>query len=133
MRHLTSHRSSLSKSSSEGKGSLGCIATLLLLGLTLLVSVRVGPPYFAYKSFEADVKKETSRAGANAFDDETVIRNILDLAKRNEIRLPRENITVERYAGQIMISVHYVMPLDLLFYQRDINFDIRASSFVGRL
>jgi len=54
--------------------------------------IRVGPDYYAYKSFEADVKTEASRAGANFLDDETILRNVIDLARKNEIRLKEENV-----------------------------------------
>ena len=121
------------KSNIEGKGLLGCIVTLLILGVMVLITIRVGPPYFAFKSFEADLKKETSRSGANGLDDETIIRNVLDLAKRNEMRLKREDISVERYAGQLFINIRYVLPLDLILYERDINLEVRTSSYIGHL
>jgi len=121
------------KTNSEGKGTLGCIVTLLILGVMVLMLMRIGPPYFAFKSFESDLKKETSRSGANSFDNETIIKNVLDLAKRNELHLKREDVTVERYSSQLFISVHYVLPMDLIVYQRDLNLDVRTSSLIGRL
>ena len=117
----------------EGKGTLGCIITLLLLAIATVATIRIGPPYFAFKSFEADLKKETSKAGANAYDDETIVKNVVDLARRNEIRLQKEDVTVERYAGQVFVSVHYALPVDLFFYEHKINMDVRTSSYVGRL
>ncbi len=117
----------------EGRGTLGCLISIVVLGVLIVATLRIGPPYFAWKSFEADLKKETSRAGANAYDEETIIKNVLDLAKRNELPLQRENITVERYAGQVAIKVRCTLPLDLFFYEREINFEIRTTSLVGRL
>jgi hypothetical protein len=133
MRRVTSHRSNRMRSDNEGKGTLGCIITLLLLAIATVATIRIGPPYFAFKSFEADLKKEASKAGANAYDDETIIKNVVDLARRNEIRLQKEDVTVERYAGQVHVTVRYSLPLDLFFYQHNINMDVRVSSLVGRL
>lgn len=133
MRRLKRYKDTLLSSDAAGKGLTGCVVAMIMLGIFILISMRVGPPYFAVKSFEADVKKEASRAGANAMDDETVVRNLLDLARRNEMHLDQENIRIERYAGQIHIKIHYTMPLDLIVYQRDLDFNIEASSYVGRL
>ncbi len=119
--------------SNEGKGTAGCLFSLLLLAIATLVAFKVGPPYFAYRSLQADVKTEVSRAGAHFYDDETLIRGILDLARKNEIPLKREEIKVERFAGQVYIKIHYSVPVDLIVYQRDVDFDITAQSFIGRL
>jgi len=119
--------------SNEGKGTAGCLFSLLLLTLATVVAIKVGPPYFAYRSLQADVKTEVSRAGAHFFDDETLIQGILDLARKNEIPLKREAIKVERFAGQLYIKVHYSVPVDFIVYQRDVDFDITAQSYIGRL
>ena len=118
---------------SDGKGQLGCLIFVVLAGAAILVGVRVGPPYFAYKSLEADIKTEVSRAGAHFFSDEAVIQNVLDVAKKNEISLKREDIKVERNAGQIHLVVHYTVPVDLVVTQHTFDFNIKASSFVGTL
>lgn len=117
----------------EGKGAVGCLVSLLILAIGILVTAKVGPPFFAFKSFEADVKTEISRAGAHFYDDELLMRNILDLAKRNEVPLREEEIKIERFAGQIFVKINYSVPVDLIVYQRDMDFDIAASSFIGRL
>ena len=120
-------------SGDEGKGMTGCLISLVLLGLLVVVTIRVGPPYFAYKSFESDLKRETSRAGANGYDEETIVRNVLDLAKRNELPMTRENIAVERAAGIVSVRVHCTVPIDLFFYERRFEFDLKTSSLIGRL
>ena len=117
----------------EGKGKLGCVLTILLMVALTALTLRLGPSFFAFKSFEYDLKRDVSRAGANGYDDETIMKNVLDLAKRNEIRVTRDDIKVERFAGQVQVTVHYTMPLDLLVYQHDVTFEAQVSSFVGRL
>jgi hypothetical protein len=118
---------------SEGKGTLGCLVSIILLGAAIIIGVRVGPPYFSYKSLEGDVSTEVSRAGAHFFSDDVLVQNILDVAKKNEIILSRENIKVERFAGQLQVIIHYSVPLDLIFFQRTMDFDIKASSYIGTL
>ena len=117
----------------EGKGTAGCLFFLLLTAVALFVGIRVGPDYYSYKGFETDVQTEVSRAGANFADEESVVRNILALARKNEIRLKRENIKMEHFAGKVHVTVKYTVQIDLIVYQRDVDYEVKASSFVGRL
>jgi hypothetical protein len=118
---------------SEGKGTLGCLVSIILLGAAIIIGMRVGPPYFSYKSLEGDVSTEVSRAGAHFFSDDVLVQNILDVAKKNEIVLSKDSIKVERFAGQLQVSIHYRVPVDLIFFQHTMNFDIKASSYIGTL
>ena len=117
----------------EGKGTLGCLFFLLAAGIVGFIGVSVGPAYYAGKSLETDVKTEASRAGAHFYDDETIMRNILDLARRNEVRITRENVKIDRFAGQIFITIEYSVPVDLLVTEKKLDFKFKASSFIGRL
>lgn len=111
----------------------GCLFFLLLLVVAVFVGIVIGPPYYSHYGFETDVKAEASRAGAHFFDDETVIKDILAIAKRNEIRLVRENVKIERFAGQLFLTIRYSVPVDFIVYERSLNFEIKASSYIGRL
>jgi hypothetical protein len=118
---------------SEGKGLIGCFLSIVLLLAAAFFAITLGPVYYNNLNFESDVKTEVSRAGARFFDNEAVIKNVMDLARRNEIRLSRENIQVERYAGQVHIKLEYSVPVDLLVTERDWTFKINVSSFIGSL
>jgi hypothetical protein len=117
----------------EGKGALGCLLFLVLLGVMAMFAVQAGPPYFAYRGLEGDVKTEVSRAGAHLYSNDVLVENILDLAKKNEIRLKKEDIRVERFAGQIQVVIHYALPVNFIVFAHTFDFDIKASSFIGRL
>ncbi len=117
----------------QGKGVLGCLVMIVLAGVAIYLAIVLAPIYYANFSFESDIKREVSRAGARFLDDETVIRDILDLAKRNEIRIKRENVSAERFAGQIQVRVDYSVPVDFIIFERDLSFKIEASSFIGSL
>ncbi len=117
----------------EGKGVAGCLFFLVLLGIATFIAVIIGPSYYGYYGLETDVKAEVSRAGAQFFDDETIIKDVLDIAKKNEVRLARENIKLERTAGQLWVTVKYSVPVDFMVLQRNLDFEIKASTYVGRL
>jgi hypothetical protein len=122
-----------SRTDCEGKGTLGCLIFIVLAGAMGLFAAQAGPPYFAYRSMEGDVRTEVSRAGAHMYSKDILIRNIMDIAKRNEIRLKKEDVKVERSAGQIQVTIHYAVPVDFILFSRTFDFDIKAASFIGRL
>ena len=117
----------------EGKGAIGCLVSILLLGAMILFTVQAGPPYFSYRSLEGDVKTEVSRAGAHFYNNQVLLQNILDVAKKNEVPLKNDNIKLERLAGQVTVTIDYSVPVDFIFFERVIDFHIKASSFVGAL
>lgn len=119
--------------SCDGKGVLGCLATLVLLGAGAFVGVKVGPTYFAYKGLESDVKTEVSRAGAHYFSDQTIVENVLDVAKKNNVRLRKEDIKIDHLGGQLQITIDYSVPVDFVLVATTINFEIKASSLIGSL
>lgn len=117
----------------DGKGNVGCLFSILLMGMAALVVVRGGPDYYAYKSLEGEVKTEVSRAGAHFESNEVIQRNILDVARKNEVQLKAENLKIERFAGQVFVTIRYSVPMDFIFYQYTKEFEIKASSYVGTL
>jgi hypothetical protein len=78
------------------------------------------------------LKTEVSRAGANFLDDDVLMKNILQLAKRNEINLEQEQVKITRLAGQLNITIHYVTPIDLYLFTWDMVCDLKATHFIGR-
>ena len=117
----------------DGKGMVGCMFALVLLFVGGIAGIRLFPPYYAHKSFQTDVATEVSRAGAQFLDDETVMKNILAMAGRNEIQLKRDNVKLERFAGQLHVTVRYSVPVDFIVFKRNMEFEARASSFIGTL
>jgi hypothetical protein len=120
-------------SDSEGKGILGCILLIVLTGVAVYLGIILGPVYYSNYNFESEVKTEITRAGAHFLDDDTITKDILDLAKRDEIRLTKENIVIDHFAGQVHVHVHYSVPVDFGPVEHDLAFQISVSSFVGSL
>ena len=75
----------ISWGNSEGKGTFGCLFSLALLAVGVFAAVKIVPLYYAAVDFETDLKTEVSRAGSHFYDDETVTKDILELAKKNEL------------------------------------------------
>lgn len=119
--------------SSEGKGLVGCIAALVLFAVALYLGITLGPIYYSNYNLESSVKTTASRAGAHFFTDEQIVAEVMDLAKRNEIRIKKEDIAIDRFAGQVHIKVFYSVPVNFVLFDRDLDFKIVASSFIGTL
>jgi hypothetical protein len=117
----------------EGKGIVGCLVFIVLLGVTIFLSIELIPVYYSYYSMESEVKKEISKAGARSMRDEEIVGNLLEVAKRNDVPLKKEDITIERIAGQIIIDINYAVPTDFVVFKHDLTFQIRTSSFVGAI
>jgi hypothetical protein len=116
-----------------GKGTLGCLFTMILAGAAVLAAVQTGPPYIAYSNLKGDLATEVSLAGAHFYTDEILVQNILEAAKKDEVNLARENITVERSARKLNVIIDYSIPVNFFFVQHTFDFEIRTSSFVGSL
>jgi hypothetical protein len=120
-------------SQSEGKGTFGCLFSIILLGAGALIGMKVVPIYYSFSNLETEVKTETSRAGAHFYDDQRIIRSVLELAKKDEIRLESKDIKVVRMAGQVFVDIHTEVPIDFVFFEYSLTFNIKASSYIGAL
>ncbi len=118
---------------SEGKAVLGCVFMIVAAAVAIYLSIQLAPVYYANFNFESEVKTEVARAGARFLDNEQIMKDILDMARRNEIKIKKENISIDRFAGQVHINVEYSVPVDFVIFERDVAFKIKASSFIGTL
>jgi hypothetical protein len=120
---------------SEGKGILGCIGAIVLLAAIIFVGIKLGPVYYSNYQFEEDLKTLVSRSGARYTPDQQIIIEVVELAQKNHINLTHENaknnIKLERFAGQLHISVQYFVPVDFLIIRRNLRFQIKLSTFTA--
>jgi hypothetical protein len=117
----------------EGKGLVGCMLLIIVTGVAIYLGIVLAPILYANFNLESGIKTEISRAGAHSLDDDTIIKDILDIGRRNEIRLTRQNISIERFAGQVHIRVQYTVPVDFIILERDLSFKTEGSTFIGTL
>jgi hypothetical protein len=93
------------------------------------LGIKLVPIYYSNFNFESDLKSEVSRVGARFIDNDIVVKDILELAKRNDVKLKKENIRIERFAGQVHINVDYSVPVDFVILEHSLKFHITVSSF----
>ena len=120
---------------SEGKGILGCIGAIVLLAVIIFVGIKLGPIYYSNYQFEEDLKTLISRSGARYTPDQQIIIEVVELAQKNHINLTHENaknnIKLERFAGQLHLNVQYFVPVDFLIIRRNFRFQIKLSTFTA--
>lgn len=116
---------------SAGKGMIGCIIFLLVIGTAIFLALRLGPLYYSNHNFKSDIETEVSRAGAKSLKNEVIVDNILATAKMYGIEISPDDITVDRFAGQVHVEVNYAVPINFALFQRGLKFHIESSSFVG--
>ena len=119
--------------SPEGKGLVGCMLSLVLFAVAIYLGITLGPIYYSNYNLENGVRTTASRAGARFFTDEQIVAEVMDLARRDDIRIKKENVLIDRFAGQVHIKVSYTVPVDFIVVERDLNFKIEASSFIGAM
>jgi hypothetical protein len=118
---------------SDGKGMVGCMVFIVLMGIAIFLSITLIPIYYTNYTMESETKIAVSRAGAHYLDDAAIAQDVLDIARKNEIQVEKKNIKVRRFAGQIFVEVDYTIPVDFGILERNLDFKIKASSVIGTL
>jgi hypothetical protein len=119
---------------SEGKGFLGCMIAIILIAAMVFAAVKVGPIYYANYVFDEDLKNITSLSGASFKTNDDITEAVLQAARERNIKITPESarsgdVKIERYAGQLHITVKYSVPVDFLIFRKTLRFEIRNSSF----
>lgn len=119
----------------EGKGFLGCMLGIVLTAAIIFAAIKLGPVYYSNYMFEEELKNITSDAGARFRPNDTIITEIVNTAKKFDITIKaadtNKNIKIERFAGQIHITVRYYVPVDFLVFRKTFKFEIKNSSFTA--
>ena len=120
---------------SEGKGFLGCFAAIVILAAMLFLVIKLGPLYYTNYTFEEELKTVISRAGARYTTNDQITIDVLGLAQQHDINLThdnaKDNIKIERFAGQLHLTVRYFVPVNFLILQRNLKFEIKISTFTA--
>jgi len=117
------------KSGEEGKGTVGCIISIILVAIVIFLAVKLAPVYFNYYEFKGALQQTVSRAGAKSTVDDAIIQELIKTAENSNIALKKENIKIRRFSGQLVIEVEYSVPVSFLIMNRDLNFKLEESSF----
>jgi len=104
---------------------------VLLLILIVNAVWRVGPAFYQYFVFR-NLVAETARwsAGQSERELEDIL---LEMARRSNLPVRDEDLTVQRQRQRVLIDVRYVEPLEILpLYTYDYEFTITVDTLLTR-
>ena len=117
----------------QGRGSLGCLFSFLLLGAIGYLGYKFIPPYVSHFELKDALDEmavyEVSGIGASqnakAVDTQELV---IKKAKEMGIRLEKKDIKIERTIDKIFIHVNYSVPIDLPGSVYQLKFDFTSHN-----
>ena len=116
---------------SSGKGSLGCLVTLLVLGALGYLGYKFVPHYvnhFQLKDALNEIAVYRAAGTGVGSEKKTIQEEVLAKAKELGIVLKREDIKVRREEEKVFITVKYSVPVDLPNQAYELNFEFTGHN-----
>jgi len=110
-----------------GRGKVGCLLIVALLGGVVYFGADVAEVYFRFYRFRDAIDQDINY-GTTRTDDE-IKRHLVAVA--DSLGLPEEasrRLEINRTANRLVIKTAYTEHVDVPFYKRDILFAPRAES-----
>ena len=84
----------------------------------------VGVAWSHYRKFQDDVRN--AALFGNDKTDEDLQSKVMDLAAQNKVPLQPDAVSIQRRAGEVVITAHYTQVVKILpGYTRAIDFDVK--------
>ncbi|HTR77100.1 MAG TPA: hypothetical protein VMH39_03290 [Gemmatimonadaceae bacterium] len=111
--------------SRAGINSLGCLMSIALIAILVVVGKNVGRVYWRYYQFRDDVRQAAQFGGH--FTNQQIMTSLA--AQADSLDLPEEatNVMIRRDAHSITIESDYSDHLSLPLFSRDVHFVARAD------
>jgi hypothetical protein len=111
-----------SRSAERGAGKLKAIIYFAILIVAVFVAFKTVPSYVAEFQLKDKMSEQARFAVVNRYTEDQIKDNIYKVIQDLDIPAKRDDIKVANTNHGIEISVSYTVPVDLLFYQTDLNF-----------
>ena len=108
-----------------GKGSLGCLVTLLILAAVGYFGVNIGEVYLRFFQYQDAMKQEVRFAAHNS--DAVILRHLR--AQVDSLGLPESagEVSLQRDGHNIEIESEYYEHIELPLTVREVRFNPRAT------
>ena len=107
-----------------GKGVLGSLFFIVLLGAIAYFGTNVGRTYWRYFQFEDRMKQEARFAAHRS--DQTIARRLRDYADSLKLPVGAHKVNVRRRTGTIQIWAEYYELVELPGFVREVYFHPQA-------
>ena len=117
----------------QGTGAIGCIVSIIILLIVLYAIFQFSRPYIKRSMMESKLSNLAEWTADNPhYDDEFIIKAILNVAKEFSLDLIPENITLERTKEGISISVYWEDDINLPAYHKHLEFEVEITKQAPR-
>jgi len=117
----------------QGTGAIGCIVSIIILLIVLYAIFQFSRPYIKRSMMESKLNNLAEWSVENPhYDDEFIIKAILNVAKEFSLDLIPENITLERTKEGISISVYWEDDINLPVYHKHLEFEVEITKQAPR-
>jgi hypothetical protein len=117
----------------HGKGTMGCLFSLLLLAAFSYAAYLMVPVYYHNNEFHSAAEREVDRVAAKYLGDALLRKNLMNIAASNQIPLEEKNIQITRTSSKLVVNIKYFVPVHLPLYDRTFGFELHLSSVMGAL
>lgn len=108
--------------SQRGEGKLKAVIYTAIIVLAIYAGVKFIPPYISDYQLSDKMQEQARYAVVNRYSEEQIRDNIFKIVQDLEIPAKREDIKVAASNAIVKISLNYTVPVDLLFYHKDLTF-----------
>ena len=108
--------------SQRGEGKLKAVIYTAIIVLLIYAGVKFIPPYISDYQLSDKMQEQVRYAVVNRYSEEQIRDNIFKIVQDLEIPAKREDIKVAASNAIVKISLNYTVPVDLLFYHKDLTF-----------
>jgi hypothetical protein len=108
--------------SERGEGKLKTVIYTAIIVLIIYAAVKLVPPYISDYQLSDKMQEQARYAVVNRYTEEQIRDNIFKVVQDLDIPAKREDIKVLASNAVVKISLTYTVPVDLLFYHKDLTF-----------
>jgi hypothetical protein len=108
--------------SQRGEGKLKAVIYTAIIVLIIYAGVKLVPPYISDYQLSDKMQEQARYAVVNRYTEEQIRDNIFKVVQDLDIPAKREDIKVAASNAVVKISLNYTVPVDLLFYHKDLTF-----------
>ncbi|MGH9773407.1 MAG: hypothetical protein ACRD50_00485 [Candidatus Acidiferrales bacterium] len=122
------HAARNSQSRERGAARLKTLLSLLILAAIVIFLIKIVPIYYDNYVFTDTMINDTQAAVRMRQSEEDVRDAIYKAMKENDIPGTRDTIRITVGGGAVTVALDYTVPVDLYFYQFNLNFHPQCNS-----
>ena len=129
---MTPARNWKPRGSQRGRGSLGCLFSLLLLSGLGYLGYKFVPPYVSHFQLKDALDEfavyEVAGAGVARKEKGDTVDAVIRKAHELGVHLERQDVKIDRNTDKIIIHVNYMVPIDLPTGVYQLKFDFTSHN-----